>query len=292
VLACSLCYFAKSTKTRAGVLYGAFVPCFVLFGDLELRQAWHGKRFIEIDTVLGSTEINFNQLRLVMYDNRPRSLGNSAVRLSEIVWNCPKRCSGAEPKSEPSTFRTVGQVRLGSAFGRTNQKVLALARPSVGQAKNFCPNEHPWYSPPVDSRKLLNWVFIRFCWCYQTVFEKRSLNSLLQLYSWDLTQSLYEWNIHSLTNVDIWKSLLTLTVVGRWRDQNGHESAPLFLKNRKFQNWTENEIEANSFLLTRNILETLFSPKNRFILRRSTRKIPKISRVPRSAFVFCLVHFF
>ena len=43
------------------------------------------KRFIEIDTVLGSTEINFNQLRLVMYDFCPRSLGNSALRLSETV---------------------------------------------------------------------------------------------------------------------------------------------------------------------------------------------------------------
>jgi len=77
------------------------------------------------------------------------------------------------------------------------------------------------------------------------------------------------------------------------RDQNGHESAPFFLKKRKFQKRTENEIEAsNSFLSTQNILETLFSPKNRFILRRSTRKIPKTSRVPRSAFVFFLVHFF
>ena len=52
------------------------------------------------------------------------------------------------------------------------------------------------------------------------------------------------------------------------RDQNGHESALFFLKKRKFQSRTEIEIEAsNSFLLTQNILETLFSPKNRFILR-------------------------
>jgi hypothetical protein len=43
------------------------------------------KSFIDIGTVLCSTEINFYQKRLVMYDFRPRTLGNSAVRLSETV---------------------------------------------------------------------------------------------------------------------------------------------------------------------------------------------------------------
>ena len=52
------------------------------------------------------------------------------------------------------------------------------------------------------------------------------------------------------------------------RDRKGHESAPNFsLKNRKFKNWTENELEAsNSFSLTQIILKTLFSRENRFIL--------------------------
>ena len=48
-----------------------------------------------------------------------RGLGCPNVR------NCPKSDSGAEPRAEPSDFRTIGQ------FGS--------ARLSVGQAKNFGP---------------------------------------------------------------------------------------------------------------------------------------------------------
>ena len=53
--------------------------------------------------------------------------------------------------------------------------------------------------------------------------------------------------------------------------------APLFfLKNRKFQNWTENEIQAsNSFLLAQNILKTLFSPKKQIYIEAKHTKDSK-----------------
>ena len=63
------------------------------------------------------------------------------------------------------------------------------------------------------------------------------------------------------------------SVVGRWRDQlvtpwpKWSRKRPFFLKKRKFQNRTKNEIEAsNSFSLTRNILKTLFSPKKQIYI--------------------------
>jgi hypothetical protein len=80
------------------------------------------KSFIEIDTVLGSTEINFYQKRLVMYDFRPRTLRNSAVRLSETV-----RTIAPEPSRNPSR----------ALFGQSDK--FGSARLSVGQTKKFWP---------------------------------------------------------------------------------------------------------------------------------------------------------
>ena len=65
-----------------------------------------------------------------------REFGCPTVRI------CPKKCSGAEPRAEPSDFRTIGQfgsarlsvgqpkiLELGSAVGRTEQENLSECRP-------------------------------------------------------------------------------------------------------------------------------------------------------------------
>ena len=67
-----------------------------------------------------------------------REFGCPTVRI------CPKKCSGAEPRAEPSDFRTIGQfgsarlsvgqskiLDLGSAVGRTEQENLSECRPLI-----------------------------------------------------------------------------------------------------------------------------------------------------------------
>ena len=67
-------------------------------------------------------------LRLILVNNDKQSM---ILSLDARLSDCPKKFPGTEPKSEPSSFRTVGQARLGSAVCRTNHEFLSELAPLV-----------------------------------------------------------------------------------------------------------------------------------------------------------------
>ena len=210
-----------------------------------------------------------------MRASRERERERACERVSELARSLAKNLKSSSSRSLARRKIEVAQLAL--ARSRKFSPIFCTLTQPTGRICDAINHQTKSYWSENRIWKLELRVWNRYSSCWKTARKCSSPSCLRK----ELTKYL-----HRVRGSD--------TVFNRGSlDQNGHASAPFFLKKRKFQKRTENEIEAsNSFLSTQNILETLFSPKNRFILRRSTRKIPKTSRVPRSAFVFFLVHFF